>query len=310
VNRALGVEQLAALATMQEATNPPAAAETWRQALALLPQQSRQHQIVEARIANLSNANDSNVPIAQTAPRVLQYRPVETSARGETWMSILLKTGGSMALSIWLFAMYGGPAFAVGIVLLIFVHEMGHVLANYHYGLRSSPPIFLGFLGAIIYLKDPPPNAKVEAIVGIAGPITGTIGALAVYLYYLQTGDITAFHLAGFGFWINLFNLIPVPPLDGGRVAAAISPKLWPLGIAGMIALFGYRAMNNRISDLSIYFLIWLLISAVPRIRFTLASGATKSPYFRVEPAARVAMTCVYAGLAIALLLLESRTRF
>ena len=121
-------------------------------------------------------------------------------------------------------------------------------------------------------------------------------------------GQFLALELAGFGFWINLFNLIPVPPLDGGRVAAAISPKLWPLGVAGMLALFGYRAIQHRLNDISIYFVIWLLLSAVPRIRYTLVSGATKSPYFQVEPMTRAAITCVYGGLAIALYLLESRT--
>src|SRR5436190_5591061 len=276
------LEQLAALATNQESSDPAAAAQTWLQALALLPSESRQHQIIEQRIANLQANPSGNMGFAQPARPVLQYQPMETRSRGDTWRDFLFKTGGSMAISIVLFLMVTTPAIAVGLVLLILVHEMGHVIANHYYGLRSSPPIFLGFLGAIIYLKDPPPNAKVEAIVGIAGPIAGTIGAVAVYLYYLQTGDFQAFKLAGFGFWINLFNLIPVPPLDGGRVAAAISPKLWPLGVAGMLALFGYRAMQHRLSDISIYIVIWLLLSAVPRIRYTLASGVTKSPYFQV----------------------------
>jgi Zn-dependent protease len=302
------LEQLAALATNQESSNPAAAAQTWLQALALLPSESRQHQIIEQRISNLQENPRGNIDFAQPARPVLQYQPVESRSRGDTWRDFLFKTGGSMAISIVLFYMFGGWLFAVGIVMLIFVHEMGHVVANRYYGLRSSPPIFLGFLGAIIFLKDPPPNAKVEAVVGIAGPIAGTIAALVVYLYYLQTRDFTALQLANIGFWINLFNLIPVPPLDGGRVAAAISPKLWPLGVAGMLALFGYRAMQHRLSDISIYFVIWLLLSAVPRIRYTLASGVTKSPYFQVEPMTRAAITCVYGGLAIALYLLESRT--
>jgi Zn-dependent protease len=304
------LEYLAGLAASQESSDPAAAVATWRESLALLPAESRQHQVISRRIENLLAGSSSSIPVAQaSAPRVLQYRPVEATGRQDSWGSILLKTGGSMLLSIGLFYMFGGLLFAVGIVGLILVHEMGHVVANWYYGLRSSPPIFLGFLGAVIYLKDPPPNAKVEAIVGIAGPIAGTAAALVVYLIYLQTGDPLIMHLAGIGFWINLFNLIPVPPLDGGRVAAAISPKLWPLGVIGMLALFGYRAMQNRISDVSIYLVIWLLLSALPRIRYTLSSGVLKSPYFKVEPAARAALTVTYFGLAIVLYLLESSTR-
>src|SRR5207244_4344663 len=132
------------------------------------PPESRQHEIIAARIGNLmGGAVADGIGVAQPAYRALHYQPVETSTRGNTWQDFLFKTGGSMAISIALFYMFGGLWFAVGIVMLIFVHEMGHVLANHYYGLRSSPPIFLGFLGAIIYLKDPPPNAKVEAIVGI-----------------------------------------------------------------------------------------------------------------------------------------------
>jgi len=311
------LEQLAAIATQQEQIDPRAAAGTWQQALGLLPPDARQYQIIQARIANLlagggeHGSDPAAAPMARRASHPLGYQPVETGGRGgDTWQSMLLKTGGSMVLSIGLFYLVGGLWFAVGIVLLIFVHEMGHVLANHHYGLRSSPPIFLGFLGAVIYLKDPPPNAKVEAIVGIAGPILGTLGALVVYLFYLQTGNRLAYELAHIAFWINFFNLIPVPPLDGGRVAAAITPKLWPVGIVLMLGWFTYRFTQNRVTDISIYFVVWLLLSAWPRVQYTLRSGITNSPYFKVEPAVKFAIASVYVGLAAGLYLLDVRTRF
>src|SRR5205085_372286 len=103
-------------------------------------------------------------------------------------------------------------------VVLILVHELGHVAAMRHYGLSASPPIFIPFMGALINLRQPPQDAKVEAVVGIGGPIAGTVGALACYALYLGLPDGSArmltHQLAFVGFALNLFNLLPVPPLD------------------------------------------------------------------------------------------------
>jgi Zn-dependent protease len=304
------LEQLARQATALENSHTNSAIDLWQQALSLLPGDSRQAEIVRARIASLKDGTGPtahDVPYARTPPPpVLSYRPVE-SRQQETWQSILLKTGGSMALSILLFYRLFGPWFAVGCVTMILIHEMGHVLANWHYGLRSSPPIFLGFLGAVIYLKDPPPNAKVEAVVGIAGPIAGSVAALAAWMLYQYTGNAEVLKVAGFGFWINLFNLIPVPPLDGGRVAAAITPKLWPAGLAGMIALEAYWwKRRGGPSDLSIFFVLWLLASSLPRITATLRGNYQRSAYFKVPATWKLLLLVLHAGLAAALYLLLS----
>ncbi len=151
---------------------------------------------------------------------------------------MLLKTGGSMALSMFLFAhMTGGWPFAIGLVLLIFIHEMGHVIANWYYGVRQSAPIFLGIFGAVIFLKGNLRNAWEEAVVGIAGPLLGTVGALACYIWFLHTHTVLAGELALFGVFINLWNLMPITPLDGGRATAAITPFLWGAGLIGLVGV-------------------------------------------------------------------------
>jgi len=148
----------------------------------------------------------------------------------------MLTTGGTMLLSIALYAQLWGLPYAVGFVLLIFVHEMGHVLAIRGYGISASTPVFVPFVGAFVALKEMPRNAWIEAVVGIAGPIFGAVAALACYLAWQVTGSLLMLALAYSGFMLNLFNLLRIPPLDGGRVAAAVSPRLWLLGTVGAAA--------------------------------------------------------------------------
>ena len=150
----------------------------------------------------------------------------------------ILLTCGTMILSIWVYATMFGWQYAVGFVGLIFVHEMGHYLAAKQRGLNVGAPTFIPFVGAWIDMKDKPHNVETEAYVGLAGPFTGTLGALACY-YIGRSYDSQLFMaLAYAGFIINLFNLIPMSPLDGGRVTAVLSPRIWLLGAPIMVALF------------------------------------------------------------------------
>ena len=144
---------------------------------------------------------------------------------------VLLKTGGSMFVTIWVYAVMWGWWFAVGFVLLIFVHECGHLVAARRLGLKVGAPVFIPFMGAFIALKEAPRNAWIEAQVGIGGPLLGTAGAVFCYGLYLVTGNPFFSALAYTGFFLNLFNLAPVGFLDGGRVATALSPWLWLLEI-------------------------------------------------------------------------------
>lgn len=147
----------------------------------------------------------------------------------------LLKTGGTMFLTILIYAQVWGWKIGVGVVLLIFVHEAGHLIAARIMGLSVGWPVFIPFMGALIALKEAPRNAWVEAVVGIGGPLLGSLGALAVWSLYFVTHNEIFLALGFLGFFLNLFNLIPIVPLDGGRIVSAISPWLWLLGFALLI---------------------------------------------------------------------------
>lgn len=153
----------------------------------------------------------------------------------------LFLTGGSMLLSVVLYAWMFGWWYAVGFVLLIFVHEMGHYIAARLCGLDVGLPTFIPFIGAWIELKEQPHSVETEAYVGFAGPIAGTAGALFCYWLGRQWDSDLLLTLSYSGFILNLFNLIPISPLDGGRITAIISPKIWLLGVPLLVGLFLYR---------------------------------------------------------------------
>jgi len=143
------------------------------------------------------------------------------------FLPILLKSGGTMLISIWAYALFFGWRFAVGFVLLMFVHECGHLIVAKKFGLPVSAPVFIPFMGAFILLKDQPRNAWMEACVGIGGPILGSLGALACNLLGQTFNMPLLIALASTGYLLNLFNLMPVGFLDGGRIVTALSRWLW-----------------------------------------------------------------------------------
>src|ERR1035441_8455250 len=147
------------------------------------------------------------------------------------FLPVILKTGGTMLISIWAYAMLWGWWFATGFVVLIFVHECGHLIVAKKFGLKVSAPMFIPFMGAFIALKEAPKNAWMEAWVGIGGPLFGSLGALACYALYPLTGNPMFVALAYSGFFLNLFNLAPFGFLDGGRIVTALSPWLWLVGL-------------------------------------------------------------------------------
>jgi len=218
-----------------------------------------------------------------------------------------LKTGATMLLSIGAYGLFWGWKFAVGFVLLIFVHECGHLLAAKRIGLKVGAPVFIPFMGALIALKEAPRNAWIEAQVGIGGPILGSVGAAVCLDIYYLTGNQLYLALAYTGFFLNLFNLMPVGFLDGGRIVTALSPWLW---IAGFIILVGYtiyQAMN--IGHVN-FLLIIIIVFSLPRL-FSLFRRKTEEEqrYYEVEPAQRFIMAVMYFGL-IALLVLGMQFTF
>jgi Zn-dependent protease len=207
----------------------------------------------------------------------------------------ILKTGGTMILSIGAYAMMWGVWFAVGFVLLIFVHECGHLVAARRCGLKVGAPVFIPFMGAFIALKDAPRNAWIEAQVGIGGPLLGAAGAALCEVIFLATGHPMFRALAYTGFFLNLFNLAPVGFLDGGRIVTALSPWLWLVGFAIMIAL---TILHPNL------ILIIILVLSAPRLFFLFRRKSDEERrYFEVTPAQRWTMAILYFGL-IALLVI------
>jgi Zn-dependent protease len=153
----------------------------------------------------------------------------------------ILLSGGSMLLSIAIYAQLFGWKYAVGFIFLLLCHEMGHYIAAKQRGLEVGLPTFIPFVGAWISLKNQRLNAETTAFVGLAGPLLGSTSAFIVYLVALHYESHWMLAIAYAGFVLNLFNLIPVVPLDGGHVVAVISPKIWIIGIPLLIALFLWR---------------------------------------------------------------------
>jgi len=153
----------------------------------------------------------------------------------------LLASGGSMLISVVVYAWIYGWRYAVGFVALLFVHEMGHYLAARHKGLNVGAPTFIPFVGAWIELKDLPHDAQTEAYVGLGGPLLGTVGAVLVYFAARNWHVDWLLAVAYSGFFLNLFNLIPLAPFDGGRITAVLSPRIWFLGVPMLVALFLWR---------------------------------------------------------------------
>ena len=206
----------------------------------------------------------------------------------------LLATFGTMFVSIAAYALLWGWRFGVGLVLLILIHELGHSLQLRREGIKSGLPIFIPFLGAYIGMKEMPKDAAAEARVGLAGPVLGSLGALVPLALYAATGNDLFRALAFLGFFINLFNLVPVLPLDGGRAMAAFSPWIWVVGLAAFVALAVFFPSP-------IILIILLLGGFEAYRRFKARKTPEMKEYHRVSAGARLAIGVVYIGLAIAL---------
>ncbi|MBA8883087.1 site-2 protease family protein [Dokdonella fugitiva] len=203
----------------------------------------------------------------------------------------LALTGGTMLLSVIAYAWIFGWWYAVGFVGLIFVHEMGHYLAARQRGLDVGAPTFIPFVGAWIELKQRPHDAETEAWIGLAGPLVGSLGALACYFAARASGSQLLLALAYAGFFINLFNLIPVSPFDGGRVSAVLSPRLWLLGAPILVALFFWRPSP---------LLIFMAILAAPQVMQAIRGfrSPEQQAYYAASAETRLGYGLAYLGLA------------
>ena len=208
-------------------------------------------------------------------------------------------TALTMLLSIGAYALLFPVWFAVGVVVLIWVHEMGHVLQLKREGIKASAPMFIPFLGAFVAMKEMPKNALAEARVGLAGPVLGTLAGLATLGLYAGTGNGLFLGLAYFNFLINLFNLAPILPLDGGRAVGAMSPVFQLLGLGLMVVLFFVAPIIAIVALLGL-----------PEVwrRWRTRNTPEGQAYYKLPLRQRLAVGAVYLGLIVLLGLLTGAT--
>jgi Zn-dependent protease len=197
----------------------------------------------------------------------------------------------SALVSVGAYAIFYGPWFAVALVLMIFVHEMGHVVEIRRQGMAATAPVFIPFLGAAIFQREHPTSAVNQAKIGIAGPIAGTIGATAAFLLYGSTQNPIFLLAATIGFFLNLINMLPVWQLDGSWVLAPVSP--W-FQVAGLAAIAVLAVVFHFVSVL-------LIIIAVLGIQSARAAFRNaKNPYYTSVPVnARLALFAAWLGLVL-----------
>eukprot|EP00939_MAST-03C_sp_MAST-3C-sp1_P004586 g4586.t1 len=204
-----------------------------------------------------------------------------------------LSTLVSMGLSTSAYAFFYGWPFAVGMVGLIAVHECGHALVMRSYGVPFSPMVFIPFMGAAVAMKDNPRDVYEEAVIAFGGPVLGTVGAVGVGLAGHATGSQFLIGLCDFGLMINLFNMLPIGSMDGGRIANAISKYslIAGLGIGGGVIYSG--AISNPI------FYLIVAASAFETYQrfFGSKAGSLPPSYYKISGGQRVALGASYVGL-------------
>jgi Zn-dependent protease len=195
----------------------------------------------------------------------------------------------TMVGSMWIYSLHSGWKFGVGIVLLIFIHESGHAIANRIKGLKVGPMVFIPFMGAAVFTQGGR-TLEEDAYIGIMGPIFGTVSSIVCFALAFCFHDMFFISLAYFGFMINLFNLMPFPPLDGGWITPLFSPKL--LAIGAVLAI--------PVGFLNPF--IWLLaLASLPRIKSGWKADPKTQPYYQVSTSTKWEYGILYVGLAILL---------
>jgi Zn-dependent protease len=169
----------------------------------------------------------------------------------------LLLSGSSMFLYIGVMALRSGPAFGVGFVVLLLLHELGHATTIRRHGLKAGWPIFIPFFGAMIALKERPPTREIDAEISFGGPLWGTIASFGVASVYFLTRSPFWLSLGYTGLFLNMFNLTPVRPLDGGAIVEMFSRRAWILGGIVIVGLFLMNPMSPA---------LLMMLFALPRM--------------------------------------------
>jgi Zn-dependent protease len=221
----------------------------WERALALVPPDSGEYRTVKSRIQNIDlQLSDKSV----WAKRLAKFGPVGVVLWKFKTFALLALTKGKLVLlgltklstfasMLAFFGVYWGLygwRFALGFVLSIYIHEMGHVIALRKYGIAASSPMFIPFVGAMVRLKQYPANVAQDARVGLAGPIWGLAATIVAWLSAIATGHPIWYAIAHTSAWINLFNLIPIWQLDGGRGFRALTRKQRGMALGAALVMW------------------------------------------------------------------------
>lgn len=198
-----------------------------------------------------------------------------------------LKTLLTMLLAVWAYGTIWGVPFAIGFVLLIFIHELGHCLVLRQQGIKAGAPVFIPFVGAVIAMKEMPKNGYVEALVGIGGPALGTVAALICLVVGWTTGSQFWFALASTGFLLNLFNMLPISPLDGGRITGVISRWIWVFGFA--LGIYLFLQLQSPI--------LFLILVLGAFSAYKMFKEGPQPGYYEAGKVKRVALAVSYFGL-------------
>ena len=240
------------------------ARQAWVKALELLPPDSEQYRLTKSRIENIDlQLSNKNV----WAKRLGKLGPIGTFlvvalSKGKLLLLGLTKLS-TFASMLAFFAVYWslfGWRFALGFVMSIYIHEMGHVMALRRYNIAASAPMFIPFFGAFVRMKQYPGNVGEDARVGLAGPIWGLGSAVVAWLAAITTRLPVWYAIAHTAAWLNLFNLLPIWQLDGGRgfraltrlqrgIAAGVAIAMWALTHQTILLLIalgaGYRLFSR-----------------------------------------------------------------
>lgn len=204
-------------------------------------------------------------------------------------------TGLSMLVSLVLYASIWGWRYAAGFLACLFIHEMGHVIAAQQRGLAVSAPAFIPFMGAFITMREAPPDVETEAHVAIGGPLLGSVAAFGFYFAGDWGGDRLLLAIAYSAFVLNLFNLLPISPLDGGRIVAVLGPRIWLIGVPLLVALFIYRPSPM---------LLIVALLAAPQVLKALRydrNAPGNLAYYAIPAAKKLEYGVTYLGLVVTL---------
>jgi Zn-dependent protease len=199
--------------------------------------------------------------------------------------------GGSIIATVVAYAMTKYPlGLVIGFVLITLVHEIGHAVVIRAKGLRTGYMVFIPFVGGAVTMKDQARTAYDDAQIGLAGPIAGTFASLVALQIFKWTDHPLYLLIALAGFILNLFNLLPIGPLDGGRVSAAVTKWMWVIG-GGILT---YKAISQPNA-----LLILVLVLSLFQVYASILREKKEDKYYEVTGAQRAAIAIAYFSLVI-----------